>query len=234
MVGVRLWGADNTVGHADISGTYAGVFVTEAAARAIVTRSQIHHNNILTTGRNGVDESNDDAGAIGVLLHGSGAEVSWNYFRENRACSPDYFVDGSAVEVFNGSANHIHHNLSINDHVFTELGRHADHPAPMQGNLYESNRYISEYGGHDDGSPSGERFLVTRGPGPFGPVLATVATDNQVTIVGSDGDAFVCIACHNGVLTLGGNELSVTRHQVWYNRDGGGSYRVTSDPDSDG
>lgn len=229
VLGVRLHGTDSVVARADISGTYAGVFIDDGADRALVTHSVIHDNDILTTGRNGVDGPADDAGAFGVVIHGSGAEVAWNHFHDNRACSPDYFVDGSAVEIFNGSHNTIHHNLSIDDHVFTELGRGGlagDDGRPMIGNTFHANRYISRYGGHDEGTPSGERFLVTRGEGPLGPVIGTVATDNRVTILGSAGDAFVCIDCDGATLALSGNHLAVTRHLIWYGADAGGSYAV--------
>ncbi|MEM9611601.1 MAG: hypothetical protein AAGA59_01555 [Actinomycetota bacterium] len=234
VLGVRLRGSDSVVARADISGTYAGVFVTDGADRALITRSVIHDNDILTTGRDGVDGDADDAGAFGVVLHGSWAEVSWNHFHDNRACSPDYFVDGSAVEIFNGSANTVHHNLSVDDHVFTELGRTGLGPetdTPMIGNVFHANRYITRHGGHDEGTPSGERFLVTRGEGRLGPVIATVATDNRVTILGSAGDAFVCIDCTADTLALGGNHLAVTRHRIWYGADAGGTYAVVA-PDA--
>ena len=86
----------------------------------------------------------------------------------------------------------------------------------------------ARHGGHEEGTPSGERFLVTRGEGRLGPVIGTVATDNRVTILGSAGDAFVCIDCDTDTLALGGNHLAVTRHRIWYAVDDGGAYAVVA------
>ncbi len=205
--------ADNTlVARVEVSGTYSGVYIDDRAASNVVAHSILRDNQIMTTGSGG----DDDAGAMGALIRGDDNEVAWNYFSGNRACSPDYGIDGSSVEIFNGSGNHIHNNMSHRDHIFTELGEGGGNSA---NNTFDYNTWGSDVslpvaviGGRT--KQLHDSFLVTRWGGEaFGRIDDTTARNNLVYALGQPGDGIVCGQCVPAALSAGGNEFHVTRHE---------------------
>jgi hypothetical protein len=169
----------------------AGVDVKLGSVRAKVLFSRIVDNNkmsVLTVG------GDDDSGAFGIALHGDYAEVAYNTISGCDAFSYDYGRDGGAVEIYGGQYNHVHHNLSIDNVAFTELGNSRSKENTFAYNVVRSSLAEST-------------FLVTRGSqSSFGPVLATRAYNNTVYLTGSSSQGFVCHAgCSSSILRMRNN-----------------------------
>src|SRR5205823_10326591 len=110
--GVNIYGAGDRVEASEISNNIAGVFARPTSSAAVVTGNTIHDNNrksVLTPG------GNDDSGAFGVLLQGSGTDVSFNTISGSDAFSYDYGRDGAAVEVYGATGSNVHHNVAVNN-----------------------------------------------------------------------------------------------------------------------
>ncbi|NOK64090.1 MAG: hypothetical protein GFH27_549413n2 [Chloroflexi bacterium AL-W] len=141
----------NTVQHSRATGVVAGIhFSSGSHNRALY--NELTNNNVMS--RNTPNGGDDDSGAWGVLLNSDHNEVAYNTFSDNRACSEDYGVEGASIEVYRGSHNYIHHNTSVNDTTFTELGGTPSDQA--ENNIYAYNLYAPV------NSPTGI-FLVVRG-----------------------------------------------------------------------
>lgn len=182
----------STVMNSKSSGGYAGIYIKSGA----------HHNRILGNDLSGntmmspLDTtSNNDAGAFGVLLWGDDNEIAYNSINNNDACSYDYGRDGSAVEVYNGSRNRVHHNTALNDDAFTELGKDSSHTS--DGNIYAYNLFVS--------TNASSIFLNTRGSGTYGPITNTKAYNNTAYLTGSSSQGVVCSGCASNILTLKNN-----------------------------
>lgn len=105
---------------------------------------------------------------MGIALQGEDNEIANNFFSGNTAwCSYDFGQDGAAVEVYGARHNNIHHNLSLNDTTFSELGNDAE------GNTFAYNLYVNTAHYRSD-------FLVLRG-------LGDRAYNNSVYLTGGDG-----------------------------------------------
>ena len=160
-----------------------------------------HHNkilnNTLTNNRMKSDIWTSDAGAVGIALHGDDNEVAYNTISGSDTCSRFYGRDGSAVEVYGGQRNVIHHNRAINNNNFTELGNPRSSDTTYAYNVVTSTL--------KDG-----HFLTTRGSGSgYGPVYRTKAYNNTVYLTGS---AAYAIQCSQG---CGTNILSLRNNIVW-------------------
>ncbi len=182
---------NNTLKNSKLTGAYAGVYLKTGS----------HHNRILSnnlfqnTMMNPLDTaSNNDAGAFGVLVWGDDNEIANNNFSGQDACSYDYVRDGSAVEIYGGQRNNIHHNKTTDSDSFTELGN-----SRSQDNIYAYNLFYS--------SLERSIFMVTRGANDgYGPVTGTQAYNNTVYLTGSTSQGFVCYAgCSSNILKLRNN-----------------------------
>ena len=193
MIGVdlRAGASYDTIKNSSITGGYTGVFI----------RSGAHHNKIIensfinNTMMSPLDTAADnDAGAFGVLLWGDDNEIGKNLFSGQNACSYDYVRDGSAVEIYGGQRNLIHHNKASNSDSFSELGN-----SRSSDNTYAYNLYYSTL--------DRSIFLVTRGASSgYGPVTNTKVLNNTVYLTGAQSQGFVCHAgCNTGILTLKNN-----------------------------
>ena len=168
-----------------------------------------HHNtitaNTLTNNRMKSDIWSSDAGAVGISLHGDDNDVSYNTISGSDTCSRFYGRDGSAVEVYGGQRNRIHHNRAINNNNFTELGnpRSAD-------NTYAYNVVTATLAaGH---------FLTTRGGGDtkYGPIYRTKAYNNTVYLSGPNSYAVQCTkGCGPSILSLR-NNIIFANYSVGY------------------
>lgn len=190
--GFDVSGSHNRVGRATSTNNVVGVDIRAGATGNAVVRNRIRDNNkmsVLTP-----SPSNDDSGAFGIALHGDRTEVAYNTISGSDAFSYDYGRDGSAVEVYGGRSNFIHHNLAVDNQSFTELGnsRAAD-------NTYTANVVRS--------SLPTSTFLVTRGASTgLGPVLGTEVYNNTVYETGASSQGFVCYAgCSADVLVMRNN-----------------------------
>ena len=158
-----------------------------------------HHNtvrsNVLRNNRMKSDIWTSDAGAVGISLHGDDNDISYNTISGSDVCSRFYGRDGSAVEVYGGQRNRVHHNRAMNNNNFTELGnpRSAD-------NTFAYNVVTSTLrDGH---------FLTTRGGSDqkYGPVYRTKAYNNSVYLPGAAAYAVQCVkGCSSSILSFRNN-----------------------------
>ncbi|TML87836.1 MAG: DNRLRE domain-containing protein [Actinobacteria bacterium] len=189
--GVNIYGAGDRVEASEISNNIAGVFARQTSSAAVITGNTIHDNNrmsVLTPG------GNDDSGAFGVLLQGSGTDVSFNTISGSDAFSYDYGRDGAAVEVYGATGSNVHHNVAVNNDAFSELGK-----AGSADNTYAYNLVR--------GSTPNGIGVVTRGSGSgYGPVLNTRLFNNDIVLGGGNSQGFVCHGgCGPSILTMRNN-----------------------------
>lgn len=193
--GVEISGSHAVLRESLITRNVAGVHIKSGSTAARILRNNIRDNNRMSVNTVGGD---DDSGAFGVALLGDNAEIAYNTISGSDAASYDYGRDGAAVEVYGGVGNRIHHNTSIDNDAFSELGhsRSAD-------NVFAYNVVRSSL---PDAS-----FLVTRGAdSSFGPVTGTVLENNSVHMTGATSKGFVCHGgCDASVLRMRNNVLQV-------------------------
>ena len=158
-----------------------------------------HHNvirsNTLRNNRMKSDIWTSDAGAVGVALHGDDNEVAYNTISGSDVCSRFYGRDGSAVEVYGGQRNRIHHNRAMNNNNFSELGNPRSSDNTLAYNVVTSTLRD----GH---------FLTTRGGSDtkYGPVYRTKAHNNTVYLTGSAAYALQCVkGCNSSILSFRNN-----------------------------
>lgn len=191
----------NTIKNSLISGKWAGIYLRDGANNNKITLNNIKDNRMLQD-RGGSD---DDSGAFGILIHGANNDISYNNFSGQNVNSPDYGLDGSSVEIYTltgrapASNNRIHHNKTINDNTFSELGKDSGASAPT-GNIYAYNTYVSS-------GIYNAIFVNTRGNTNFGPVNNTIVYNNSVYITGSSKAALVCSSCSTSIMTAKNNIL---------------------------
>jgi len=160
-----------------------------------------HHNQIIDSTFVDNDMKSDvwtsDAGAVGIALLGDDNEVARNTIFGSDVCSRFYGRDGSAIEVYGGQRNRIHHNRAWENNNFSELGH-----ARSADNTYAFNVVASSL---DEG-----HFLTTRGSGDskYGPVLRTTVTNNSVYLSGSSSFALLCsYGCNRSILKFVNNVI---------------------------
>lgn len=201
----------NTLKNSQATGKWAGVYLRDGANNNRITNNAIKDNKMLQD-RGG---SNDDTGAFGVLIHGAGNDVSYNHFSGQNAPSPDYGLDGSSVEFYTlsgnapASNNKIHHNISVNDNTFSEMGKQSTAQSPS-GNVFAYNTYVTT-------GISNAIFINTRGSGTnYGPINGTLVYNNSVYITGSTKAALICggtctasiLIARNNIIVTSGNPIS--------------------------
>ena len=190
----------STVQRSKASGLTGGIrFGGGSRNRAI--HNAFVDNTVMSNNTPSWEGGDDDSGAWGVLLNANDNEVAYNTFSGNTACSEDYGVEGASIEVFEASGNYIHHNKSINDSTFTELGGSWNRPS--QNNTFAYNLYAP--------IKTGGELLVLRGyDSKWGGNPGTKFYNNtayQVT---------VGISCADGCSS---RILSARNNIIWSRRD---------------
>ena len=161
-----------------------------------------HNNRVLNNVARDNNMKSDiftaDSGAVGITLMGDDNEVAHNTVSGSDVCSRFYGRDGSAIEVYGGRRNLVHHNRAINNNQFTELGN-----SRSSDNTFAYNVVTSTL--------SQSHFLTTRGGKDlkYGPVLRTKAYNNSVYLTGATSFA---IQCNKG---CGPTILSLHNNVVW-------------------
>ncbi len=152
------------------------------------------HSNILRNNRMKSDIWSSDAGSGGIALHGDDNDVAYNTISGSDSCSRFYGRDGSAIDVWGGQRNQIHHNRSIDNNNFGELGdpRSAD-------NTWAYNVVTS--------SLRKSTFFTTRGAGSqYGPINRSKVYNNSVYLSGAEAYALQCgSGCGPSILSLRNN-----------------------------
>ena len=197
--------AYNTVQYAKATKLAVGVYLDYTS----------HHNKVVDnelTGNNVVWQLSQTQalGAMGILLHGDYQEIARNTFADNRTiCTYNGIVESNSIELYGARYANIHHNVSYNDRVFSELGSSAAYPS--NDNVYAYNLHVVS----PMQSQSGSRFLVTRGAGnPNGPIWRTKAYNNTVYLTGPDSKGIACQNCGTDVLLVKNNIFWVDREPI--------------------
>jgi hypothetical protein len=182
----------NTLRYSQATGLTHGVKVATGAHHITIVNNVFAGNNLMYT----LDASNqsNDAGANGIVLEGDDNEIAYNQISGSDACSFDFGRDGSAIEVYGGQRNRVHHNTATNNTTFTELGTSRSADNTFAYNLVSS-------------STAKANFLVTEGAsGGRGPVLRTKAYNNTVYLTNPTSIAINCDGgCATNILTLKNN-----------------------------
>ncbi len=172
-VGMRPTATNNVVKNSTFTGLSSGVYIETGSHHHSIVYNQFTNNTMMKT----LDTTPyNDAGAFGVEVKGDDNEVAYNTFSGHRACSFDYGLDGSAVEIFDASRNYVHHNKATNNDTFSELGNWQK---VSTDNVFAYNLV------YDASTKSS--FLVQPGN-----VIGTKMYNNTAYLTGSNATAVAC------------------------------------------
>lgn len=197
-VGFRL---EDTASYNTFSDVYAtglthGINITEGSHHNKIINSTFINNTMMFT----LDASNpsNDSGAAAIVLRGDDNEIMHNTFVGHNACSYDYGFDGSAIEIYGGRRNLIHHNTAVDNNVFSELSQSRSRDNVLAYNLVRAD------------VPQAQ-FLVSNGPtSPKGPVYNTQAYHNSVYLSHPSSFGVNCIGgCGADILNMRNNIIWV-------------------------
>lgn len=204
VFGISVFGDHVRVERARLTHNGVGVRLESEADASVVAGSRFARNNTMVVNTPGGD---DDWGAMAILVAGEGADVHHNVIAGSIADSHDYGQDGAAIEIFGGRDSRIHHNLSIDNKTFSELGNDDSARNTFFHNVVRAT------------IPSAS-FLAIHGHGrTFGPVRGTVAYNNSVYLAGSSSPGIWCGGCASDVLVLRNNAMKVTGGYSWRGAD---------------
>ena len=146
-------------------------------------------------------KSNDpgsDSGAVAVDLQGDDNEVAGNHISGSDACSRFFNGrDGSAISVYGGRRNVVHHNVSVDNHDFIELGNPRTADTLIAYNTDHSTLPLAN-------------FVVVHGLGSrYGPTEGTVVAHNTAVLTGASSGVIDCAQ------TIGPKELSLRANILW-------------------
>ncbi|GGF33642.1 hypothetical protein GCM10011519_03840 [Marmoricola endophyticus] len=217
--GVSVQGAHQTVHGMRVTGNVAGVHVMPSATDARIVGNDIYDNRRLSPGKDG---PNDDSGVNGVAVQGTRTVITGNRISGHHAPSPDYGIEGSAVEVYGARDTTISGNSSIDNSTFVELGDASTNATRIIRNTVTSV------------VPNGY-FVVTRGAADsFGPVRGTVVNHNSVAMNGDGDGGLVCYAgCSPAIMSASDNIIVARRSPTWTDGSGMGGRNNILVNDSD-
>jgi len=220
--GFSVSGDHTTLKNSTATHNAAGIKVGQGSDFGHYVNNNLADNDVMNVNTPGVNcgtpqavDCNDDSGAFGVLINGSDNEFTGNTVTGSTAKSYDFSIDGSAFEIFNGSRNSIHHNVAVDNNVFSEIGRSPGGAA--DGNTYRYNLIRASCG--ENCSKAGG--LIARGPkSSFGPTNGTVFEFNTVWLDGPESQAVVCHAACPASTVIRGNILVAVRNSLWIDGSG--------------
>jgi hypothetical protein len=188
----ELGSSYNTLRDSEASGHTHGVKVTRGSHHNRIVGNVFADNTLMfiLDGSN----TNNDAGANGIVLEGDDNVVAHNQIFGHDACSFDYVRDGSAIEVVGGQRNTVHHNVVSNNNTFVELG-----DSRASDNTFAYNLVTA--------AVPRAQFLVTEGAsGGRGPIYGTRAYNNTVYLTDPTSTGINCDGgCTGEVLRLKNN-----------------------------
>lgn len=220
--GFSIYGDHSSVRHSAAANNAAGIKVSDGSDFGSYSNNTLADNNIMNVNTPGercgtatAVQCTDDSGAFGFLINGSDNEFAGNTITGSTAVSYDFGHDGSAFEIFNGNRNRIHHNVAVDNNVFSELGRGRGGTA--DGNTYSYNLVRSTCGPNC----SQAMGLIARGrTSSFGPTNGTTFEYNTVWLDGPDSQALVCHASCPASTIIRGNILVAVRNALWMDSAG--------------
>jgi Ca2+-binding RTX toxin-like protein len=194
-VGFRFYyGATyNTVRYSKANEQYSGVLISAGAHHNKILRSSFWKNNVKSS------DPNSDAGMVAVDVQGDDNEIAYNDITLSEGCSRWFGGrDGSAISVFGGQRNRIHHNKAYQNHNFIEFGNSRSADNIVAYNVSYSTLPIATW-------------LVTRGAGnSYGPVYRTRVYNNTAYLTAADSYGIQC-----GSGCGGTNILTLKNNIVW-------------------
>jgi hypothetical protein len=200
-VGFRFYPSahHNTLRYSTATGMSNGIMVDKGS----------HHNKLFGNHMIKNNMKDGGSGAIGILVMGDDNEVSYNDISGSDQCSPSYGRDGSAVEIYAGRRNVVHHNTAVDNNNFIELGNKLTSDTTVAYNKVYSSLKLAN-------------FLFTRGAGDtsWGPVYGTKVYNNSVYLTGASAIAVSCVkGCNSSVLSLR-NNIIVSQDRIGYSDAG--------------
>lgn len=159
-----------------------GIHQGNLGSRAQILNNTIVDVNVMVIG-GGPD---DDYGAMGVLLEGDGGVVTGNTMTNCWAVSPDYTLDGSAVDVYNGTNAIIAYNVATECNTFFEAGGTSAHDILVHHNVSAC-------------SLTPATGAVVHGTGTFGPVLGVELHHNTLVVTGTTNSYGVWASAGAGI-----------------------------------
>jgi hypothetical protein len=219
--GISITGDRNTVRNSSASNNAVGLKVGSGSDYGNYTGNSLTNNNVMNVNTPGTNcgtsvavNCSDDSGAFGVLINGSDNEFSGNTVSGSTGKSYDYNQDGGAFEIYNGNRNNIHHNVSLDNNNFSELGKSS---GTADGNTFRYNLIRSTCGANC----SEAKGLIARGNGTsFGPTNGTVFEFNTVYLTGTQSQAIVCHATCPSSTVVRANILVGVKNSLWINGSG--------------
>lgn len=188
----------NTLRYSEASNLTAGVRIASTSHHNQILYNNLHDNNVMERFSSTTPAS--DLGAWGIVLNGNDNEIAYNQFTNNNAlCSYGTIVHGNSVEIYSGQNNNIHHNRTVGDRVFSELGGGPN--ALADNNMFAFNLHVSD-------RPN-TRFIVVRGANDsYGPTERTRVFNNTVYFTHATSQGIICGGgCSSTILTLKNNIL---------------------------
>jgi hypothetical protein len=219
--GISVTGDRNTVRNSSASNNAVGLKIGAGSDFGKYTGNSLTNNNVMNVntpgsncGTSAAVNCSDDSGAFGVLINGSDNEFSGNTVSGSTGRSYDYNQDGGAFEIYNGNRNNIHHNVSLDNNNFSELGKSS---GTADGNTFRYNLIRSTCGANCLEA----KGLIARGNGTsFGPTNGTVFEFNTVYLTGTQSQAVVCHATCPATTVIRANILVGVKNSLWINGSG--------------
>ncbi|MDQ0819148.1 hypothetical protein QFZ69_000027 [Arthrobacter sp. V1I7] len=219
--GISVTGDRNIVRNSSASNNAVGIKAGSGSDFGKYTGNTLTNNNIMNVKTQGTNcgtpqavKCSDDSGAFGVLINGNDNEVSRNTVSGSNALSYDYNRDGSAVEIYNGNRNYIHHNVARENNNFAELGRST---GTADNNIFRYNLVRATCGANCSETTG----LIARGTGTsFGPTKGTIFEFNTVYLNGPQSQAVVCHATCPSSTVIRANILVGVKNSLWINGSG--------------
>ena len=221
--GFAVYGDHSSVRNSAARKNAAGIKVSDGSDFGSYTNNTLTDNNVMNVttpgsscGTAAAVQCSDDSGAFGFLINGSDNEFAGNTVTGSTALSYDFGHDGSAFEIFNGNRNRIHHNVAVDNNVFSEVGRGGGGTA--DGNTYSYNLIRSTCGP----GCTQAMGLIARGgtSSSFGPTNGITFEHNTVWLNGPDSQAVVCHSSCPASTVIRANILVAVRNSLWM--DGAG------------
>ncbi|HEY3063180.1 MAG TPA: hypothetical protein VGL99_29750 [Chloroflexota bacterium] len=170
----------NVTQNSVISDLASGVFFTPAAHHNRLVHNELSNNTMMFD----ADPWRNDGGGQAILLEGDFNEIAYNQIFGSMACSTRFTTDGTAIELYGGQNNAIHHNSTWNNANFTEVTLPRTTNNVYAYNLINGHSAATVHGGSSGTKVYNNVFYSTGGSG-----------DNGV----------VCYPCTNDVLTFKNN-----------------------------
>jgi hypothetical protein len=219
-IGFRLMAGSSfvTIARSTASELFAGISIGRGSHHNRIVGNRLVDNHMKS------DDPASDAGAIGIDVLGDDNEIAFNEISGSTACSRFFSgVDGSAISVFGGRRNTIHHNVSRDNHNFLEVGDRRTSDTVVAYNTDASDLHDST-------------FLVVHGVARYGPVTRTFVFNNTAFLAGGAGVGLQCVGtCDRSTLSFRDNivwaEDRVGHSSAPFDEDGNLYWRSDGHPE---